>query len=76
MTDPTTWLLLVLMIEIPVVGFILVREVRDAFAYHFAGLAAQLETGNVKVHVVNTPQRPEGDGDDFDASDLDADDEQ
>jgi hypothetical protein len=54
MTDA---LLALLAIEIPVVGFVLLREVRNAFAYHFAGLATQLESGGVKVHVVNTPLR-------------------
>ena len=53
MTNATTWLLLALVIEIPLVGFFLLREIRNAFAYHFAGLAAQLETGNVKVRVVS-----------------------
>ncbi len=58
----TDVLLALLAIEIPVVGFVLLREVRNAFAYHFAGLATQLErlatqldSGGVKVHVVNTP---------------------
>jgi hypothetical protein len=57
-------LLALLAIEIPVVGFVLLREVRNAFAYHFAGLgtqleslATQLEMDGVKVHVVNTPLR-------------------
>jgi len=60
----TDVLLALLAIEIPVVGFVLLREVRNAFAYHFAGLATQLErlatqldSGGVKVHVVNTPLR-------------------
>ena len=48
-----------LAIEIPVFGFVLLREVRNVFAYHFAGiatqlesLATQLESVGVKVHVV------------------------
>jgi hypothetical protein len=53
MTDLATWLLLVLAIDIPVVGFILLREVKYAFGFHFAVLATQLEQGAVKVHVVN-----------------------
>jgi hypothetical protein len=60
----TDVLLALLAIEIPVIGFVLLREVRNAFAYHFAGLATQLESlatqlesGGVKVHVVNTPLR-------------------
>ena len=60
----TDVLLALLAIEIPVIGFVLLREVRNAFAYHFAGLATQLESlatqlesAGVKVHVVNTPLR-------------------
>ena len=55
----TDVLLALLAIEIPVVGFALLLEVRNALAYHFAGLATQLEglatqleRGGVKVHVV------------------------
>ena len=50
----TDMLLALLAIEIPVIGFILWREVRNAFAYHFYGLATQLEKGVVKVRVANT----------------------
>jgi hypothetical protein len=60
----TDVLLALLAIEIPVVGFVLLREVRNAFAYHFAGLATQLESlatqleiDGVRVHVANTPLR-------------------
>src|SRR5262249_11991369 len=41
----TDVLLAVLAIEVPVVGFILWREMVNTFAYHFAGLATRLERG-------------------------------
>ena len=52
----TNVLLGLLAIEIPVVGFMLWREMLNTFAYHFAGLATQLERG-VKVHVVDASPR-------------------
>ena len=53
----TDVLLALLAIEVPVIAFMLWRGMRNAFAYHFAGLATQLEVGGVKVHVVNASQR-------------------
>ena len=52
----TDVLLAVLAIEVPVVGFMLWREMLNTFAYHFAGLATRLERG-VNVHVINASPR-------------------
>jgi hypothetical protein len=52
----TDVLLAVLAIEVPVVGFMLWREMLNTFAYHFSGLATRLERG-VNVHAINASPR-------------------